>query len=125
MNDQHGKFSVEAYGDTVRYELIGAFNEKAAAECTEAIKHHINSLDTQRFKLLNVQNQFEGSTPGAYRIADELNEWLNRQDMIAKAIVSHSSVIAQIDQLYVPSKKRQNIQYFTDEKDAVQWLESQ
>jgi hypothetical protein len=67
----------------------------------------------------------DGATPDAFNISNKFNEWLNGQNMVAKAIVITSQVIKSIDQQWVPSKAVQNIEYFDNKDDALVWLNKQ
>lgn len=125
MNNLHGTYSIKKDADIVRYELIGTFNENVTQDFIDELKSLILGYSSRPFKLMNVQIQLEGATPAAFELVNQLNEWLNTQNMIAKAIVNNSEVLAKMHRFFIPAREAQNIQYFSREEDALAWLTSQ
>jgi len=121
----HGTFEITIDGSLIICKIIGAFNAEGAKRYVEAVKKQITARQSKPFKMLIDHLHFEGATPEAYEIANAYNEWLSTTNIVAKAVVSHSEVINQIELIYTPSKTTQNIQYFQTYEPAMSWLESQ
>ena len=109
----------------IHVTLKGAFNEYGAKDVSKKAKEVILALNDKKFLVLVNLLSLEGATPEAFNISNEFNEWLNCQNMVAKAIVVTSQTIKAIDQQWVPSKVVQNIEYFENEDAAFAWLEKQ
>ena len=121
---EHGSYSISKEDDIIRYDVSGSFNGRGAKAWSEAVKSEIESLNGRPFKVLVSHLQLEGGTPEAYDIADAFNQWLNKQNMLAKAIVSQSPIVEQIERRNVSAKQHQNICYFSTLDEAVTWLRS-
>jgi len=121
----HGQNIITAKGNLIHVTLRGAFNEYGARDVARQAKSIVERLSPDRFTILINMLNLEGATPEAFTVSNEFNEWLNKQNMIAKAIVIKSESIKAIDQQWVPAKKGQNIEYFENEEDAYRWLEKQ
>lgn len=125
MNIEHGESTIVAKENIIHITLKGAFNEYGAIDVSKKTMEIIRNFNQKRFMLLVNLLNLDGATPEAFNISNEFNEWLNSQNMVAKAIVITSQVIKAIDQQWVPSKVVQNIEYFDSENDALIWLKKQ
>jgi hypothetical protein len=124
MAVEHGNNTVVVQGNIIHVTLKGSFNELGAKDVSEKTTEAINTINQETFLILVNLLNLEGGTPEAFSISNEFNEWLNKQNMVAKAIVISSQTIKDIDQQRVPSKATQNIKYFATESDALVWLKS-
>lgn len=122
MNIEHGESTIIAKDNIIHITLKGAFNEYGAIGVSKTTMEIIRNFNQKRFMLLVNLLSLDGATPEAFNISNEFNEWLNSQNMVAKAIVITSQAIKAIDQQWVPSKVVQNVEYFYSEDDALRWL---
>ena len=121
----HGDREVYISGKIITARFIGLFNEHGARRITDEIKSCVEQMQGQPFAILIDDLKLEGGTPEAYAIVEEYNQWLNTQSLIAKAMVLNSSAHKAIINKLAPSRSQQNIEYFTDENEAISWLEQQ
>jgi len=125
MNIAHGNFTVE-YKDNIIYVVLeGAFNEYSVANWANEIKSIINSLNGDRFSILMDMNLADGGTPESFKVSNQYNAWLNEQNMVAKALIYGSSVLEDMDNTLVASKKNQNTKVFNNVELAESWLQEQ
>ena len=89
------------------------------------LKDIVMAYELAPFVLLGDLLGFSGGTPEVFAESEEFNAWLNSRNMIAKALIFTSPALITIDQALVKSKTKQNIQYFENEQDALQWLNKQ
>ena len=122
---EHGENTVIVKENIIHVTLKGAFNEYGAKDVSNKTKEIIRAFNQKRFTILINLLSLDGATPDAFNTSNEFNEWLNNQNMVAKAIVITSQTIKAVDQQWVPSKAVQNIEYFDNEDDALRWLEKQ
>ena len=125
MTIEHGGNTVIVKGNIINVTLIGAFNEYDAKNVSKKIKKIVEGFNLNKFLMLMNLSNWDGATPEAFTTSNEFNEWLNSQNMVAKAIVITSQTVKAIDQQWVPSKLVQNIEYFDNEGEALRWLEKQ
>ena len=120
--EEHGKSTIIVKNNVIHITLNGAFNEYGANKVSKNTKEIIRAFKNRRFMILTNLLSLDGATPEAFNESNEFNEWLNKRTMIAKAIVITSQAIKAIVQQRVPSQAFQNIEYFENENDAINWL---
>lgn len=125
MQVQHGEFEIVLDNNIIKITVQGAFNDVGAKALVEQLMPLIVSLDNQPFAILANMLAFDGGTPEVFAMSEEFNTWLNDKNMLAKALVFTSPALIAIEQALVKSKVQQNIQYFDDENNALDWLDSQ
>lgn len=125
MTVEHGENTIIVKENIIHITLKGGFNKSGAKDVSRKTKEIICSFNQKRFLILVNLLNLDGATPEAFNTSNEFNEWLNSQNMVAKAIVITSQTIKAIDQKWVPSKIVQNIGYFDNEEDALKWLKIQ
>jgi len=122
---KHGKNQVSIQDNIISITLNGPFNEYDFKDLSQKVKQAVEKCDGKDFCILVNDLQLLGATPEAYDELEELNQWLNTQQMIAKSIVIKSdSTLAAISSR-VPALKDQKIKIFDVEEDAMHWLISQ
>jgi hypothetical protein len=125
MNTEHGKCLIAIDGNIIKSKTIGSFNIEGLDKAIESLKLAIDSFCQKDFKLLIDYTEAEGGTPEVYIKINEFNVWLNKQNIIAKAIVTPSSVMAEILMVRTPARKLLNEKVFSAEANALTWLKSQ
>lgn len=125
MRRNHGSFIVSIDENIIVATLYGSFNEFDAVDLTEQLIAKIDSFHGKPFCMLINNLELEGLTPEACEEIDSYNEWLNGQNMIAKAFVVNSPLQFDLPSLNIPSKQKQNIKQFGNAASAIEWLESQ
>jgi len=125
VSEAHGEHFIRVDENIIYVTLIGSFNDIGAENVTRAMKATINRFNGTAFSILVNDLKVSGATPEAYAVVENYNQWLNGQNMTAKAVVISSSVTLAIIEKYAPSRQQQNIATFDNEPDAIAWLKSQ
>jgi hypothetical protein len=125
MNQEHGTFTVTVDTNIIIAKMEGSFNEFGARALIKAIVDKIEKFNGEPFSIIVEDLQLEGITPEGYEELNKYNEWLNGQNMIAKARVANSAVILNIDSVRIPTVKKQKIKEFNNVPDAIEWLKLQ
>jgi hypothetical protein len=125
MNLEHGDYSVAIDGNIIIATMKGSFNEYGARALTGQMRANIESFHGTCFCILVNALELDGLTPKGYEELDKYNDWLNCQNMLAKAMVGNSDTISTIINSRIPSKREQNIKEFDNILDAMTWLKLQ
>jgi len=123
MDIPHGKYSIDFINETLVVSLVGTFNEQAVENWTRDVKDIILSYSGKPFKMLMDLSCSTGGTPEALAVANRYNQWLNTQNLLAKAVIYASKMNQSIDEKYVWSKKEQNIKVCNNRREAFDWLD--
>lgn len=123
--DPHGEFNVAVKNQIIYATLCGSFNGEGIELYAKELQKTVNSMHGKAFAMLVDDLQIEGGTPEAYRALQTLNEWMNKQALLAKAFLIDSEIKKDILLENTPALKLQNIEFFVSEKDAASWLQSQ
>ena len=118
----HGHFIIEVEDNHIYTELYESFNDVGVQRWIDGMKLAIEQMAGKPFTILVNEKAATGATPEALALANEYNEWLNQQALIAKAVVYSEEVFKQIDISNLPARKQQNIQFFDDTQAADSWL---
>lgn len=124
---EHGSFSINVNQEKCRItlSLIGSFNEVAINHCSLEIKKVVKSLNGAAFTLINNGETFDGATPEAYEASERFNEWLNTQNLIAKANITKSKVLAGLSEKLIDALHDQNVRFFDSVDEAEEWISEQ
>jgi len=125
MTIAHGEHRINIQDGIIYLKLIGSFNDVGAKNFTRAMKEAITTFKGASFSILVDDLEVIGGTPEAYAELEKYNQWLNTQNMCAKAMVIDSPVTLAIIEKYAPSRDQQNISVFNNQTDAVKWLKTQ
>jgi len=125
MNLEHGIFTVTIDTNIIIVIMKGSFNEFGARALIDSIKAKIKNFNGAKFSILVEDLELEGITPEGYKEINKYNEWLNNQNMIAKARVANSSLMLDIDHRLIPAIQKQNLKIFEDVPSAIEWLKLQ
>ena len=121
----HGDNQVSNQDNIISITLRGSCNEYDFQDIGPTVKQAVVQCNGKKFCILVNDLEFIGATPEAYHEFQVLNQWLNTQQLIAKAIVIKSvSVLATI-KAQVPAINDQNLKVFDVEEDAIIWLQNQ
>jgi hypothetical protein len=118
----HGEFEVCLEYNVITAKAIGAFNYECVLNYTNEIKLFVTHLKEKAFCMIIDNSKFEGCTPEGFVVLDDFNSWLNSSELKAKAFIINSEVNKQIILDRTPSLSFQNIQFFSDHKEANQWV---
>jgi len=124
MNGQHGEVQICFENNIISATLIGSFNEEGAIKYTEGIKNIVKSLEGKKYAILVDNSDMEGGTPEAYQVLEQYNQWLNRTNLVAKAIIVKTLITTELIKTLSPSIKLQTTKSFKNKKLALQWLQS-
>jgi len=124
-NLSHGTYVLTYQNNIIEVTLSGAFNEYGVIDWTNAIKKTIASFNGEKFCILMDLRKALGGTPEAFEQANQYNDWLNSQNMVAKAVIFENAVLAEIERVMVSAKRFQKIKNFHDIIEARQWLSDQ
>lgn len=122
IDNQHGEVDILLEGNIIIATLVGGFNEKGAVKYTEGVKAIVKNLEGKQYAILVDNSDMEGGTPEAYHILEEYNQWLNKTNLIAKAIVVKTIITTELIKSLSPSIKRQTTKSFQDKELAFEWL---
>ncbi len=125
MDIEHGQVSIMLQDNIIVVKLTGAFNEHGAKHYTDGVRKCVDGFNGKPFSILIDNLALLGGTPEAYEELEKYNSWLNRQNMVAKAMLINSKVALDLMNTLSPSRKLQNSQNFTNEQDAIAWIKSQ
>ncbi|WP_019027700.1 hypothetical protein [Colwellia piezophila] len=125
MSRPHGECFITVDDDIIYIKSVGAFNLEGIIQAYQDIESIIISLGENRFKVLVDYTEIEGATPEAFDKLNECNEWLNSQNLIAKAVVIHSPVNLTLLESRVPARSLQNDKNFDNQSAAKEWLKQQ
>ncbi len=121
---EHGEVTIEVDGNIIIVRTMGAFNEYGTQQYTNGVRKIVDGLQGESFSILINNLQFQGGTPEAYQELEGYNIWLNKQKLIAKAMVIISSINLDVINKLSPSRASQQTRSFDNEKDAMTWLQS-
>ena len=125
MNQEHGTFTVMVDTNIIIAKMKGSFNDFGVRALIEAIVDKIEKFNGEPFSIIVEDLELEGITPEGYEELNKYNEWLNGQNMIAKARVANSAVLLNIDSVRIPMVKKQKEKEFNNVPDAIEWLKLQ
>ena len=116
---------VSTQDNIISITLRGSLKESDYKNIAQKVKQAVAQFNDQGFCILVNDLQLIGSTLDAYQELEELNQWLNTQQMIAKAIVIERDTLLGTIKTLVPAIKDQKIKTFDVIEDAMLWLKSQ
>lgn len=109
-------------GNIITVVMKGSFNEYGFKFTAKRIKCIVDTFQDKEFYILMNMLETIGGTPELYKEANKYNEWLNNQNMVAKAVVIKSRVTWDIYNARVIANKIQVNKVFDNEPDALKWL---
>ena len=121
----HGDNKVSIQDNIISITLRGGCNEYDFQDIGPTVKQAVIQCNGKKFCILVNDLEFIGATPEAYQEFQVLNQWLNTQQMLAKAIVIKSVSILNTIKIRVPAINDQNMKVFEVEEDAIIWLQNQ
>ncbi len=124
MNSEHGEVAIEVANNIIIIRASGAFNEYGAKKYTNSIRDAVANMKGESFSILINNLEFQGATPEAYHELESYNVWLNKQKLIAKAMVITSSITLDVIDKHSPSRASQQTRNFNNEEEAMSWIHS-
>ncbi|NRA15572.1 MAG: STAS/SEC14 domain-containing protein [Oceanospirillaceae bacterium] len=121
----HGANQVSIQDNIISITLRGGCNEYDFQDIGPRVKQAVAQCNGKRFCILVNDLEFIGATPEAYYEFQVLNQWLNTQQLLAKAIVIKSVSVLGTIKAQVPAINDQNLKVFDVEKGAIIWLQNQ
>lgn len=121
----HGKTDVERVGNIIFTWFYGSFNAEGVIEYSRKVKACIDELGDAPFAMIVDDSAIEGGTPGAYEELNKYNEWMNSQNIVAKAFVVKTGMVKHIIVQRTPALKAQNTNFFESQEDALLWVKAQ
>jgi len=118
----HGNVSTQIDGNIIIVYLIGEFNEFGAQNYTSRVKEAVAQFNGKPFSLLVNLLEMIGATPEAFQEVDELNYWLNKQNLQKKSRVIKSNATLFMVQVLANSRAEQVIGDFETHEQALAWL---
>lgn len=122
---EHGSFVVRQIDNILFCRLTGSFNKEGIEGYINEIKHCFNNSEGTPLGMLIDNLAFEGGTPDAYQVFEQYNQWLNYQPIVGKAFIVNSIMTKEIMLKQSPALRKQNIDFFNEEEDALTWLRAQ
>lgn len=118
----HGEVSIKLDKNIILVTLVGPFNDGGVNNWTEQLKTQIELFSDKPFFILMNNTDDVGFTPEASIISNRFNLWLNKQQMVVKAIVQPSSLAREMNLRNIPALEIQRIRYFDTQEEASSWL---
>jgi len=125
LSSSHGTYIIKIESNGIYTELFDMFNESGVQKWVNEMKHSIKQFSGAPFTLLVNEQAAKGATPEALAIANQYNEWLNQQKLIAKAVIYGAEIFKQIDITHLPARQQQNVRFFDKCDLARQWLKQE
>ena len=125
MKSNHGESSISIDDYLITLTIKGVFNQEGVRSLTNELRSIIEKFNGKGFKLLVNYLDSEGGTPEAYEEVNSFIHWLNSQNIIAKAVVYESFVLADIFESRTPARKEQYFKTFNNMPEAEEWIKSQ
>ncbi|GAA6183616.1 MULTISPECIES: hypothetical protein [Alteromonadaceae] len=122
MKTPLGSYQFRVEGNVVYQTFTGMFSGSTAQAYLSETRKMISQFDGKPFCNLIDIRAMEGLTPEGYEMIDKFNQWVNTQNLAAKAIVVSNDVVGKIVSERVPELKKQNLRYFHDFNEAVKWI---
>ncbi|MEP4888714.1 MAG: STAS/SEC14 domain-containing protein [Aliiglaciecola sp.] len=122
MKTPLGSYEFKVEGRIVYQTFTGMFSGKTARTYLRETKQLITQFEGKAFCMLIDIREMEGLTPDGYNMIDNFNQWVNTQNLVAKAIVVSNDVVGKIVSSRVPELKKQNVKYFEDIQTAIKWV---
>jgi len=122
MQSAHGKFKISVNENQISTKLLGSYNTQGIEAWISEMKKTISSFSGAPFTILVDEIGAKGATPQALAKGNEYNEWLNHQNLVAKAVIYGESIYKEIDNKSLPARAKQNIKFFETVEDAQCWL---
>lgn len=123
MTLEHGQHSIIVKDNVIYIKLVGSFNEYGAKALFSEVKEVINTFNGCEFAIIADFLEFQGATPEGFDEANSYNEWLYDKGIKAKAIVTNSAALRNIDKQRVPAQKMIKTEFFNHINDAALWLQ--
>ena len=120
----HGTHIIKVNNRIIFSKISGACNEYNILEFAKKVEEIVNDFNGDSFCLLVDFTDIIGGTPEAFNEANKFNEWLNTQNMIAKAIVATSQSFLVVNDSRIIAQESQDYKNFYNLEDAQKWLES-
>jgi len=118
----HGEVFVQIDGNIIVVHLIGEFNEFGAVNYTNGVKEAVATFKGKPFSLLVNLLDMLGATPEAFKEVDDLNYWLNKQNLQKKSRVIKSNATLFMVKTLANSRTEQVIGDFEDHEEAYNWI---
>lgn len=116
------KYSIQNESGFITLTLSGNFNQIDVKSYVKSIKQTVEKLQGAPFVILVDNRALLGATPEAYTESNAYNEWLTTQNVVGKAAVYPTNMLAHIDAKWVPAKQQIEYRLFERIDEAKQWL---
>lgn len=122
--EAHGEYHIELKSNVIKVKLFGSFNLEGANKYYHKIKKEIEDLNGIPYYLFINALDFEGATPDAYHEADGFSKWMNTfHPPKARIYVLKNKLQLKIALKEEDELNKQNILYFYNETEALDWLD--
>ena len=105
MDFSHGTYSIEIKDNLIITTLTDSFDLAGLTRWVNAVKQAIESFNKHPFMMLVNELNATEATPDALAAANEYNQWLSEQYLVAKAVVYASDIYREIDKQNLPARK--------------------
>lgn len=121
MAKQHGHTDITREGQLFICRPQGGFNMEGAQEYEQAFAKEVIHIQDRPWAIMEVLQQFEAASPEVMARIGAQFAWCAKNNCHWLAVVSDSSLMQHLVDQYL-SDSGLEIQVFTEEADARQWL---
>lgn len=121
----HGNYEIDFKKEYIYIKYSGMCNVELAKKFYEEFISRVKGRNFTNLKVLVDCLEFDGATPDSYTFSSKVNNWLNSNDLIAKAIITREAIIVKLVEYRDNELRKQNIEVFDNIKDGEEWLLNQ
>ncbi|OUR69305.1 hypothetical protein A9Q73_02400 [Bermanella sp. 47_1433_sub80_T6] len=123
----HGSYELKVINRVLIAKIIGAWNKEEGEKYFSELKRITRDLIQSPWAMVVYIDEWQLGTPGSDEVTLELIQWLASHKLQLVAEIYSPNVLKKmhIQRMVNSSKSDINRQYFSDDKDAFSWLETQ
>jgi len=123
----HGSYELKVINRVLIAKIIGAWNREEGEQYFSELKRITRDLIQSPWARVVYIDDWQLGTPGSDEVTLELIQWLVSHKLQLVAEIYSPNVLKKmhIQRMVNSSKSDINRQYFSDDKDAFAWLETQ
>jgi len=123
----HGSYELKVINRVLIAKIIGAWNREEGEQYFSELKRITRHLIQSPWAMVVYIDDWQLGTPGSDEVTLKLIQWLATHKLQLVAEIYSPNVLKKmhIQRMVNSSKSDINRQYFSDDKDAFAWLETQ
>lgn len=118
----HGNFHCEIEKQLLICTLTGSWNAEEARDFCQSVLKSIEQISSKPWDYIVNALDFDGGTPEAYQINNDMLETLKTANLSRRAIISKGTVYISISKQFQPAFEHFETRYFDNIDNARIWL---